>query len=159
MGEQAQVLANRFEEVNRELISAVERSTDEEWRSKCVGEGWSVGVVAHHVGMGHPRIAGLAKTVAAGQPLPPMTMEMIDQGNAQHAQEYTRCTREETLDLLRKNGATAAATVRGLNDADLRRSGTLAGGRHMTVEQMIEGILIGHAKGHLASIRSAIGTA
>ena len=95
-------------------------------------------------------------TIAAWQPLPQRTPEMIDQANAQHAKEYANCTKEETLDLLRKNGATAASIVRGLSDGDLQRSGTLSGGRQMTGEQVIENILIGHPKSHLASIQAAI---
>ena len=157
MGERAQALANRFDETNREIISTVEKCSDAQWRTKCAGENWSVGVVAHHVAGGHAGIARIVETLAAGQPLPPMTMEMLDQVNAQHAQEQANCTKQETLELLRKNGASAVATVRGLSDEQLQKSGTLMAGRSMSVEQVIEGVLVGHVKGHLDSIRSAIG--
>jgi uncharacterized damage-inducible protein DinB len=156
MGERAQALADRFEAANREIISTVEKCSDAEWRTKCAGETWSVGVVAHHVAESHAGIARIIQTIAAGQPLPSVTTEMIDQRNAQHAQQQANCTKQETLDLLRKNGASAATTVRGLCDEQLQRSGTLRAGP-MSAEQVVEGILIGHVKGHLASIRSAIG--
>ena len=156
MGERAQALANRFDEANREIISAVEKCSDAQWRTKCAGETWSVGVVAHHVAESHAGIARIIQTIAAGQPLPNITMEIIDQRNAQHAKEQANCTKQETLDLIRQNGASAAATVRGLSDEQLQRSGTLRAGP-MSAEQVIEGILIGHVKGHTASIRSAIG--
>jgi hypothetical protein len=38
---------------------------------------------------------------------------MLDQGNATHAQENANCTREETLELLRRGGQTGARIVRG----------------------------------------------
>ena len=156
MGERAQALANRFEEANREIISTLERCSDAQWRAKCAGETWSVGVVAHHVAESHAAIARIIQTIAAGQPLPNVTTEMIDQRNAQHAQQHADCTKQETLDLLRKNGGSAAATVRGLSDEELGRSGTLRAGL-MSAEQVVEGILIGHVKGHVTSIRAAIG--
>ena len=156
MGERAQALANRFEEANREIVSAVEKCSDAEWRTKCAGETWSVGVVTHHVAESHAGIERIIQTIAAGQSLPGVTTEMIDQRNAQHAEQHATCAKQETLDLLRKNGASAAATVRGLTDEQLQRSGTLRAGP-MRAEQVIEGILIGHVKGHTASIRSAIG--
>jgi uncharacterized damage-inducible protein DinB len=155
MGERAQTLANRFDEVNREIISTVDKCSDVKWRAKCAGETWSVGVVAHHVAESHAGIARIIQTLASGQPLPNVTTEMIDQRNAQHAQQHASCTKQETLDLLRKNGDSAAATVRGLSDEQLKLSGTLRMGP-MTAEQVVENILIGHAKGHLASIRAAI---
>ena len=157
MSERAQALANRFEETNRELISTVEKCSDAEWRTKCAGETWSVGVVAHHVAESHAAIARIIQMIAAGQQLPNVTTEAIDQRNVQHAQQHANCTKSETLDLLRNNGASAAAAVRGLSDEQLQRSGTLRAGP-MSAEQVIEAILIGHGKGHLSSIRAAIGT-
>lgn len=156
MGERAETLANRFDEANREIVSTVEKCSDAQWGTKCAGETWSVGIVVHHVAESHAAIARIIQTIAAGQPLPSVTTEMIDQRNAQHAQEHANCAKPETLDLLRKNGASAAATVRGLSDEQLQRSGTLRAGP-MSAEQVIEGILIGHVKGHLASIRAAVG--
>lgn len=155
MGERAQTLANRFDEVNREIISTVEKCSDAQWRAKCAGETWSAGVVAHHVAEAHAQIARIIQTVTADQPLPQMTMEMLDQRNAQHAQQHANCTKEETLELLRKNGDSAVAAVRRLTDEQLLRSGTLLAGP-MTAEQVVERILIGHVKGHLDSIRAAI---
>jgi uncharacterized damage-inducible protein DinB len=156
MSKRGEELANRFEAANREIISTVEKCSDAQWRTRCAGETWSVGVVAHHVAESHAGIARIIQTVAAGQPLPQITTEMIDERNAQHARQHANCTKEETLELLRKNGASAVAAVRGLSDEQLQRSGTLRAGP-MTAEQVVERILIGHAQGHLASIRAAIG--
>jgi uncharacterized damage-inducible protein DinB len=155
MASRGQELAQRFEQANEEMIRAVEGCSDEQWRAKCAGEGWSVGVVAHHVAGGHQGIAGLVNAVATGQPVPSITMEQIDQGNAQHAQQHANCTKQETLDMLRQNGEAAAGTVRGLSDEQLSRTAPLLGGPPMSAGQMVERILIGHVQGHLDSIKQA----
>lgn len=156
MSTRAQALATRFEEANSEVIRAVETCSDAQWGTKTHGEGWTVGVVAHHVAQGHPEVAGLAEMVATGKPLPPVTWEMIHQGNAAHANEHAHCTKAETLTLLRGNGAAAARMVRSLTDEQLARSASLMGNT-MTAEQVIEGILIHHPQDHLKSIKAALG--
>ena len=158
MSERARALANRFEQVNHELAATVERCSEGQWRATTAGEGWTVGVVAHHVAGGHSAIAGLVERLATGQPLPNLTMEMIHQGNAAHAQEHANCTKAETVALLRQNGAAAATVVRGLQDDQLDRTASvIAGAPPMSAQQVIEGILIGHVQEHSASIRSALG--
>src|SRR5215208_218292 len=109
MGDQTQVLAERLEQANRELIAAIERCSDSQWQARCADEGWSVGVAAHHLAVDHVLLAGLAQAV------PALTADMIDQYNAQHAQQHTVCTREETIALLETEGATAAGIVRSLS--------------------------------------------
>ena len=46
----------------------------------------------------------------------------------------------------------------GLSDAELDRSGVLLTGMpNMTVQQIVEGILINHVAEHLESIRATVG--
>jgi hypothetical protein len=167
MSERARHLAQQFEQANHALIATVDRLSDDQWRAKTPGDGRSVGVVAHHVAEGHKGIAGLAGAIAHGQPVPPLTMDMIHQGNATHAVQHAHCTKAETLALLRQNGAAAAATVRnagaappptvrGLGEAELDRAATLPLGT-MSASQVIERILIGHVHDHHGSIQKAIG--
>jgi uncharacterized protein (TIGR03083 family) len=153
MSERARTLANQFEHENRELIATVERLSDAQWKAKTAGEGWSVGVVAHHVAGGHQGVAGLVQKIANGESFS-FDMAMVHKGNAEHAVQFARVTKAETLALLRQNGAAAAATVRGLDDAQLDRVG---GSMGMTAAQAIERILIGHVQDHHGSIREAIG--
>jgi uncharacterized damage-inducible protein DinB len=158
MGQRSQGLADRFEQANREIIATVERCSDAQWKSKTSGESWSVGVVAHHVAQSHEGIAGLVQKIATAQSMPGLTMDMIDQGNAEHAKKFANVTKDETLALLRKNGTAAASAVRGLSDEQLDRSAPLIGGQPMTAQQAIERILIGHVEGHHDSIKKAMGT-
>ena len=52
----------------------------------------------------------------------------------------------------------ATAVLRGLDDAQLDKSGTvLTGVPPMTCQQAIEGILISHIDDHMGSIRKTVG--
>jgi uncharacterized protein (TIGR03083 family) len=151
MSERARTLADRFEQANRELIATVERLSDAHWKAKTSAEGWSVGVVAHHVAGGHLGISGVVQKIASGESFP---MPNLDKMNAEHAAQFANATKAETLALLRQNAAAAAAMVRGLGDAQLDHVG---GPMNMSAAQTIERVLIGHIDDHHASIRKTIG--
>lgn len=158
MGARANALAKQFEEASQAMTDALGRLSDADWRKATSAEKWTVGVLAHHVALGHAAIANLIKTVASGQSVPNLTMEALDKMNAQHAREHANCTKAETLELYKKNAATAAGVVRGLSDAELDRSGTILTGRPpMTAQQAVERILINHVHDHLGSIRTTVG--
>jgi hypothetical protein len=157
MGARADMLAKQFEEKAGELTDTIDKLSDSDWKKVTAAEKWSVGVTAHHVAGSHEPIAGMAKAVASGQTLPPFTMEMLHEGNAKHAKEFAGCTKAETLALQKKGVASAAATVRGLSDAELDRTGTLLTDMPaMSVRQMIEAVLIDHVREHLDSIRATV---
>ncbi len=155
MSERAQALAAKFEQVNQELIDVIEECSDEKWRSACAGEGWSVGVTAHHVALDTPLLAGMLRAIASGQSFPPLTAEGPDKANAQHAREHADCTKQETLDLLRREVPLAAGLVRGLSDEQLGRTAeVLAGAPHLSAEHVIQGFVINHVSEHLRSIQA-----
>jgi uncharacterized damage-inducible protein DinB len=156
MATQAEALAQQLEAVNNELIGTVEGLSDAQWRATCAPEGWTVGVTAHHLASSHEPVAGLVMAVATGQQLPGITPEMIDAGNAQHAQQFANVGKQETLDLLRSAGPKAVGMVRGLSDEQLQRSAQLFPGTQFTAAQIAENILVGHPRQHLQSIRDAI---
>lgn len=157
MGARADMLAKQFEEKAGELTDTIDELSDADWKKVTAAEKWSVGVTAHHVAGSHEPIAGMLKAVASGQTLPPFTMEMLHEGNAKHAKEFAGCTKAETLALQKKGVASAAATVRGLSDAELDRTGTLLTDMPaMSVRQIIESVLIDHVREHLDSIRATV---
>ncbi len=155
MSERAQTLAHQLEQANHALINTVEGLSDAQWHAETPNDGRSAGVVAHHVAVSHKMVAGIATAIAHGQPVPPITMEMIHQGNAQHAAQHAHVTKAETLALLRQNGAAAVATVRGFGDAELDRTATFPIGT-MSVAQVVEQILTGHAQDHHGTIKKAV---
>ena len=157
--ERAEDLAVRFERIHGELTSAVEACSDADWQTASPPEGWSVGVVVHHVASGQAQITGLTQLIANGGDLPSIGWEAIHQGNAEHAQQFANCTKEETLDLLRQDGPAAAGALRGLSDQKLERTALMPvmGEDPISAGQFAEMVMLGHMETHLASIRGALG--
>jgi quercetin dioxygenase-like cupin family protein len=155
--EQARALAWRFAHANDALIAVIERCTPEQWRAVCADTGWTVGVQAHHIAVGEAALADVVRAVAAGHAHPPMPPGALDAINARHAEEFANVTKEETIALLRENGARAADTYRGLSDTQLARTTTLmAGGQPVSVAHLIDYLAIGEIERHGAAMRDAI---
>jgi hypothetical protein len=157
MAGKAEALAKQYEAKVQEATGVFDRLSDADWK-KTTSEKWTVGVVAHHVAGAHEGISGIIKTVAGGQSVPNFTMDMLHDMNAKHAKEFANVSKAETIALHKKNAAAAAAVVRGLSDADLGKSATvLTGMPPMSVEQIINGILMNHVEEHIKSIRATVG--
>jgi uncharacterized damage-inducible protein DinB len=150
-----ETLATKFEAANNEIIDRVGNLSDEQW-ARVGPEGWSVAVTAHHIAESYGGLTGLVQTVATGGPLPPLTPELLNQGNAEHAVRAAGATKAETIQLLRDSGQNAATMLRSLTDEQCARTATmpLAGNREMSAAQFAEGALIGHGNGHFAGIES-----
>jgi hypothetical protein len=158
MGARGETLAKQFEAKADEATTAIERLSDADWKKVTSAEKWSVGVVAHHIATAHAAIAGLLKTLADGKLGAPIPMDALHAMNATHAQDFANCTKTETVALLKQNAATAAATLRGISDADFDRSGVLLQGLPpMTGGDVAAKILCGHVDDHLGSIRATVG--
>lgn len=151
-------LAERFNALYNEMIAFVENCSDENWRKVCPGEQWPVAVVARHVAASHFGALGLVKLIVAGEKLPDLTGAVIDQLNFKHAEKHRNCTRDEVLKTLRENGGSIVDAMAGLSDADLDRIGHVAAaGGDLTVEQIIETIILRSAGEHLAHTKAATG--
>lgn len=149
--------AAQFEALNAEVIATVDRCSDEQWRQPSVEEGRSVAVVAHHIAEVQQAFDRMLAALAAGETYTPtITMEEIDANNARHAVESAGVGKAETLDLLRTHGAAITATLRGLGDDDLGRHAGSFGGHELSVEKVVEWIVIGHTAEHLASIKASL---
>ena len=158
MATKAETLAKQFEAKVQEATGVLERLSDADWTKTTSSEKWTVAVVAHHLAGAHEGIAGILKTVASGQSMPNFTMDMLHDMNAKHAKEHAMATKAETVGLHKKGAAAAAATLRGLSDAELGRSATvLTGMPPMSVEQIVGGILVHHIDEHLKSIKATVG--
>ena len=158
MGARGETLAKQFETKAQEVTAAIERLSDADWKKVTAAEKWPVGVVAHHVASSHQGICGLIKVLADGKPGPNLSMDTIHAGNAKHAQEFANVSKADTLALHQKNSAAAAATLRGIADAEFDRSGTVLNGMPpMSAGQMAGGLLCGHMDEHLGSIRGTVG--
>ena len=158
MGAKGEAFAKEFEGKVHEAIALLGKLTDADWRRSTAGEKWTVGATAHHIAGSYEPITGIIKTIAAGQSVPNFTPQMLDEMNAQHAKEFASADKAETIALLTKGAAVAAAVVRGLSDAELATSGTVfAGMPPMSAEDLVRRALLDHIDEHVGSIRTTIG--
>jgi len=154
----AQALANRLEEGARALAALAHALTDAQWQTRVIKDGRKVGVVVHHVASVYPLEIQLAQTLAAGQPVTGVTIDDVHAMNAAHAKQYDAVTRAAAIDLLRHNGAAAAAAVRALSDENLDRAAaaSLYSNAPVTCQFMLEDHAVRHSFHHLASIQRTL---
>ena len=151
-------LAGEVERANLELIQLVRGCSEAQWRTECNDEGdtRTVGVVAHHVAHGHVNSLEWLETALRGEEVT-VTLDRIDDENAEHARTYHDVGREETLRLLAANCAPLTERIGGLSDEQLAGTAHHRGaGRDMTVEAFAQ-LGARHVDGHLRTIRGALG--
>jgi len=159
MSRRAKELADKIISFNNELIAFVDNLSQEDWQKVCGGEGWPVNVVAHHIAAGHYGALNLAKLIVAGEPLPELSQDAIDQMNVQHAEEHAGCSKDEVLGHLRKNGSEIADYVAGLSDHDLDRTAHLAVvGGDVSAEKFLELVILVSGKEHFENMKAATGS-
>ena len=157
MSQKAKNLAERLRAFTDDVIGFVEGCSDENWRKVLATEEWTVGVTARHIGAGHFEAVGLARMMVKGEKLPEFTMEqLVEMANA-HARQHAGCTREEVLEVLRRNGAALVDYIAGLSDAELNRTGHLAlAGGELSAQQLIEAVILKSGGEHLANMKAAV---
>ncbi len=158
----AEVLADRIEEGAARLEEFAHRLTDSEWNMQVIEggrPGRTVGVVIDHVATVYPIEIELAQAIANGKTITHITWDAVNYLNGKHSTEKANPTKSETLELLRKNSAEAAAAVRNMTDAELDRAApfSLSYGAPITAQFVIEDHALRHSWHHLASIRKAVG--
>ena len=157
MSKRSNALADRMEEGARALDTFASVLTDEEWQIRIPHDGRKIGVVVHHVASVYPLEIQLAQTLAAGNPIDGVTWDAVNEMNAGHAKDNDGVTKEEALELLRSNSATAAAAIRALSDDELDQAApvSLNSNAPLTCQFFIEAHALGHSYHHLARIRAA----
>jgi hypothetical protein len=150
-------LADRLEQGARALAAFAAQLTDAEWQARIPGDGRKVGVVVHHVAFMYPIEIQVAQAAAAGEPVA-VTWDVVHGINAQHANDFDGVTREEALDLLRRNSDAAAAAIRALTDAQLDTAVPvgLNADAPLTCQFVLEDHAVRHSYHHLARLRRAV---
>jgi hypothetical protein len=157
----ANALAERLEQGARALEAAASALTETEWQTRIPGDRRTIGVVVHHVAAMYPLEIQLAQALAAGRPITGVTSAVVDQLNAKHARENDVVTKQEAIELLRRNSAAAAAAIRVLSDEDLDGSATVSlnADAPLTCQFFLEDHAVRHSYHHLARIRAALACA
>jgi hypothetical protein len=157
MVNKSNVLAERLEQGAAALLALAGTLSDAEWQTRMPHDGRKIGVIVHHVASVYPVEIHLAQVLAGGEPVG-ATWDDVHKMNAGHAAEHDGVTREETLELLRKNSAVAAAAIRALNDEQLANGNTIAmyANAPLTCQFMLEDHAVRHSYHHAAKIRAAL---
>ncbi|MEJ2366037.1 MAG: DinB family protein [Deltaproteobacteria bacterium] len=157
MSHPARELAEKLEAFRSDIVTFVENCSEDDWGKTCAAEGWPVGVVARHLGASHLGVLDLARMIVAGEPLPDLTSEIVDQMNARHAEKHAGCTRDEVLGILEAKVPEFVRYVAGLSDEDLNRAGYLTLlGSDVSIERLIELVVLNSGKIHLESMKGAL---
>ncbi len=149
-------LADDFAAANAEAVAFADACTDEQWALTVPGEGWTVGVVLHHVAEGHAHGVRWLGEMASGEGVTD-TAESIDKENASHAVRAEAAARGDTVALLRVNGSQLEAVLRALSDEALDRVAPFgpAGGRSFRTEDLAA-VSARHTREHLSHAQGAV---
>jgi hypothetical protein len=134
-------------------------SSDEQLQRICPAEQCTGAALACHIASVHEVGTDWILAVLDGRGLPVLSMAEINHVNQEFFVREANASRSKILILLERGGALASTHLRNLDDADLDRSSpfSLFGGAMISVQSLIEQVLIGDAIAHLISIRAAFG--
>ena len=151
-------LAERILSGAQTLHNLASTLTEEQWNSPVIGDGRPIGVVIHHVASSYPMEIELAQLLANGKAITGATMEVVDQINAEHAEQFAEIQLDETLQLLQTNSLKAANVVRGFSTAELDSAApvSLNADAPLTCQFFIEDHALRHSYHHLAKIKASL---
>ena len=154
--ERASELADDFAAANGEAIGFARSCSEADWALPVPGEGWTVGVVLHHIGEGHSHAYHWLRAMASGEGVAE-TAEDIDRGNAEHAVRAEDAGSAETVALLEEKGTRLELMLRELSEEDLARTAPFgpAGGQVLPTGDLAP-VAARHTREHLAHARSAV---
>lgn len=158
MTKRSNALADRLDQGATSLAAFASGLTDEEWQLEVPHDGRRIGVTVHHVATMYPLEIELTQTIVAGKPIVGVTWPVVDEINANHAREFASVTKQEALELLRKNSKAASDAIRALSDDDLDRATnvSLYGDAPLTAQFFLEDHPVRHSFHHLARLRAAL---
>jgi DinB family protein len=157
MSQRSNALAARLELGANVLAKFAKSLTDVEWRIRVPKDGRTIGVIIHHVAKIYPIQIQWAQVVANGDAVEGITSDTVDEMNAEHANHFAGVTKDETLALLERNSAVAAAAIRALDDSDLDQAArvSLYGNTPLTCQFLLEDHAVRQSYHHLAILRAA----
>jgi hypothetical protein len=158
MSKRTEALADRLEKGARALAAFAGALTDAEWQARVPKDGRKVGVIVHHVASVYPLEIQLAQALGGGNPVAGVAWDDVHKMNAGHAKEYEAVTKEEALNLLRRNSEAAAAAIRALSDDQLDSAApvSLNSDAPLTCQYFLEDHAVRHSYHHLARLRAAL---
>jgi DinB family protein len=158
MNTRSEALAQRIVQGANALAEFAQGLSDAQWRTVVPPDGRRVGVIVHHVASVYPIEIQLAKEIASGKPVEGVTWAVVAEMNAKHAQDHGAVSKEEAIELLRRNSQSAADAVRAFADAQLDSAApfSLNADAPLTAQFVIEDHALRHSWHHLAKIKAVL---
>lgn len=156
--ERARALAWRFEQAHESLVALIEGCLPDRWSAVCADTGRKVGAEAHAIARRESVVAAVIQAIADGREYPPLAPEVKRAPAERDALDSASADKQQTLALLRRNGALAAQLYRRFTDEQLSCAGVaVAGESPSTVARLIDVLAIGGIASRAEAIRAAIG--
>ena len=151
-------MAARLEQGASALAEFASSLTEAEWNAVVPRDGRTVGVIVHHVANMYPLEVQLAMLLADGKSIAGVMWDDVHAVNATHAAEYSAVTKSVARELLLRNSAIAADTIRKLSDWQLDRAApvSLNSDAPLTCQFFLEDHAVRHSYHHLARLRAAL---
>jgi uncharacterized damage-inducible protein DinB len=155
MSNRSEALVADFWTSHHELVQTIEGLSDEQWAQIPANELRTVAAVAYHVAAGYPLTMVFAQIMLRGEPFPTIEPAAMHALNAEEGAKHARATKAEVLALLQTNAEAVAQYVAALTDEQLDTVGAFFN-MTLPVHAAVTGLVIGHLKEHLATIKSVV---
>jgi hypothetical protein len=148
-------LADEYDAVMADVIAVAGGCSQADWTTRCLNEQRSVGVLFDHIAEGNPQVVRWVQEFLNGRPVE-LTLETLTQRNAEHARRAAARPRGETVADLKAGSARTSEFIRSLTDEQLELTQEFAWAGTQNVG-WVAGGAVRHPKGHLKSIKEALG--
>ena len=148
-------LADEYDAVMADVIAVAGGCSEADWTTSCANEQRTVGVVFDHIAEGDPQWVRWVEEFLNGRPVE-MTLETLTQRNAGHARRAAARPQGETVADLKAGSARTSEFLRSLTDEQLELTQEFAWAGLKSVG-WVAGGAVRHPKGHLNSIKEALG--
>jgi hypothetical protein len=148
----ADAILTRIAELERTLVPL----GLEEWRRPCEGEGWPLGLVASHVGLGLDRQAAWIEEHALSGAAHVFSWDETNGMNAENARRRGLLSKMTALRFLRDRAGRIATLARSLTDEQLDAVVYSYADKGRNAEWVLTVLACGHIDEHHRSIRTAL---
>jgi mycothiol maleylpyruvate isomerase-like protein len=138
-----------------EAASTIGALDADAWGRRCEAEGWPVAVVALHIALGLRRQASSIALARDGRAPFAFDWEVTHALNARVAARGIP-TKEAVRRELHKGRTRLLGMLTEMSETALHRVALTYQGHDFDVERVMRGIVLPHARGHLASIRASV---
>ena len=139
---------------NDDVQRALENIAPERWRHAAAGE-WSVAEIVGHMIEMEPHWAEMAAAVAE-RPGTEVGRALDDAGRLGGPRSGAGITAREAAERLTAAGNEAADIVRAIAPPDAKKSGPRGALGTITVQQIVQQVLVAHAREHVQQILTAL---